>query len=283
MSNMSSKTLLIAITVGVFFAGLGIGYAVLQSSAPVSTVMNPQQMQQMMNNPQTMSQWHQQMMQNPQAMNQWMNTMMGNPQSMNTWMNSMMNNQQAMQSWNQYMMNNPDMMNQWMGTMMNNQYMMQSMMNNPQFQQTWMAPWMNNSTNWNHMMNAGWMNQNMDYGMMGSGMMGGHMMMGAPITQQSDVLDTINNIEKILGDVSANYRNGDKDTAFSLATNAYLENYEYVEGAIAQKDGQLMQKIESMLRIDLRSMIKNGDSPDDIDMKITSIKSELSKAKSLFQ
>jgi len=279
---MSSKALLIAITVGVFFVGLGVGYAVLQSSAPVSPMMNQQQMQQMMDNPQTMNQWHQQMMQNPQAMNQWMNTMMDNPQSMNMWMNSMMNNQQAMQSWNQYMMNNPDMMNQWMGHMMDNQQMMQYMMNNPQFQQTWMAPWLSNGTNWNHMMNAGWMNQNMDYGMMGSGMMSGHMMMGNPITKQSDILDTINNIEKILDDVSTNYRNGDNDTALSLATSAYLENYEYIEGAIAQKDSQLMGKIELMLRVDLRSMIKNGDAADNIDMKIDSIKSELTKVKSIF-
>jgi len=179
---MLSKALLIAITVGVFFAGLGVGYAVLQSSASVSPMMNQQQMQQMMDNPQTMNQWHQQMMQNPQAMNQWMNTMMDNPQSMTMWMNSMMNNQQAIQSWNQYMMNNPDMMNQWMGhmmdnpqmnqqmmnTMMGNQQFMYGMMTNPQFQQNWMGPWMGNSTNWNHMMGSNWMNQ----GMMGNNMMG---------------------------------------------------------------------------------------------------------------
>lgn len=257
---MVSQNIWIGIVVGVFFVGLGIGYVVLQSPTPASPMMmTNQQMQQMMNNPQTMNQWHQQMMQNPQAMNQWMNSMMSNPQ--------------AMQSWNQYMMQNPNMMNQWMEHMMNNQQMMQSMMNNPQFHETWMTPWLNNSTNWNYMMNSG---------MMGSGMMGG-MMMKTPITKQNDVITTINNIENILNQVSSSYRSGDKNTAFSQATNAYLENYEYVEVAIAQKDRPLMEKIELMMRVDLRSMINNGDSADNVDAKINSIKTELGKVKTLFQ
>lgn len=274
---MVNQVMWIGIAVGLFFAGIGVSYAYFSSVYDPMTMkfqnqvlfdqmmsnnprmsqqwmnsgmMTNQQMQQMMNDPQLMNQWHQQIMSNPQAMDQWMNTMMSNPQ--------------------------------WMNTMMNNQQMMQYMMANPQFQQNWMAPWLSNSTNWNHMMNSGWMNENMNYGMMGSGMMGGHMM-GTSITPQSDVLDTIGNIEKILDDVSKNYRSGDKDTAFSLATNAYLENYEYVEGAIAKKDSSLMEKIELMLRVDLRSMIKNGDSADDIDAKINSIKSNLVKAKSMFQ
>lgn len=253
---MVSQGIMIGIAVGVFFAGLGVGYAALQSSVPATPMMTQQQMQQMMNDPNTMNQWHQTMMQNPQAMNQWMNTMMQNPNSMN----------------------------QWMGTMMGNQQFMQGMMMNPQFQQNYMGPWMSNSTNWNHMMDSGWMSQGMmGNNMMGSGMMMGPGMMGTSITKQSDVIDTINNIENILNQVSSNYKNGDKDTAFSLATNAYLENYEYIEGAIAQKDRPLMEKIEVMMRVDLRSMINNGDTVDNVDAKINSIKSELGKAKSPFQ
>ncbi|MGD8638028.1 MAG: hypothetical protein PVG43_03915 [Nitrosopumilaceae archaeon] len=287
---MVGQGILIGIIVGVFVAGFGVGYAVLQSTVAPSPMMTPQQMT---NDPQMVNQWHQQMMQNPQAMNQWMNTMVNDPQSMNAWTNAMMQNPQAMSSWNQHMMQNPNTMNQWMNTMMSNPQMMNSIMNNPQFQQIWMAPWLNNSTNWNHMMDSGWMDQNMGYGMldsdmvdlddMGSGMMGGRMMMGNTVTQESKVLEIIDNIEKILDNVSENYRSGNKDTAFSLATNAYLENYEYVEGAIAQKDRPLMEKVELMLRVDLRSMIKNGDAPDNIDAKIDSIKNQLSIAKSLFQ
>lgn len=157
---MVSKGIMIGIAIGVFFAGIGIGYAIFQSFTPVSPMMmSSQQMQQMMNDPQSMNQWHQQMMQNPQAMNQWMNTMMQNPNSMN----------------------------QWMGTMMQNQQFMHGMMMNPEFQQSYMGPWMSNSTNWNHMMDSGWMNQEMmGNHMMGSGMMmGPGMMMGGVSTSPS--------------------------------------------------------------------------------------------------
>jgi hypothetical protein len=53
----------VEIAVGEFFAGLGIGIAVLQpSSQPSITQMFPQQMQQMMQDPQTMNQWMNYMM-----------------------------------------------------------------------------------------------------------------------------------------------------------------------------------------------------------------------------
>lgn len=157
---MVSQGILIGVVVGVFFAGIGIGYAIFQSSTPVSPMMmSSQQMQQMMNDPQSMNQWHQQMMQNPQAMNQWMNTMMQNPNSMD----------------------------QWMGTLMQNQQFMHGMMMNPEFQQNYMGPWMSNSTNWNHMMDSGWMNQEMmGNHMTGSGMMmSPGMMMGGVSTSPS--------------------------------------------------------------------------------------------------
>ena len=130
---MVSQTILIGIAVGVFFAGLGVGYAAFQSySQPNFAMMTPQQMQQMMNNPQMMTQWHQTMMNNPQAMNSWMNTMMQNPQAMQSMMNQMMQNPQFGQWMMGPMMQNPQMMNQWMG----------NMMNKLDLQQQYMGPWM---------------------------------------------------------------------------------------------------------------------------------------------
>ena len=48
---MVSQYAVIGITVGVFFAGLGVGYAVLQSTYSMP-MMGPQNMQQMMSDPQ---------------------------------------------------------------------------------------------------------------------------------------------------------------------------------------------------------------------------------------
>lgn len=266
---MTNQALWIGIVVGVFFAGLGIGYAIFQSN-PNSMMMSRQQM---------MSQ----MMSDPQAMNDWMNTMMNNQQLMQQMHDSMMNNPQHMQTMATmmgpnmmgYMMNNPQMNQQMMNTMMGNQQFMHGMMMNSEFQQNWMGPWMMNSTNWKDTMGQG-----MGSGMMGPGMMG--PMMGSPITKESDVLKTIDNIEELLDQASTKYRNGDSSGALSAATQAYLENYEYIETTVAKKDQNLMQKVELMLRSDLRHAINTNQPAKEIDSKIDSIKEELGKIKKLF-
>lgn len=143
---MVSRSMLAGIAVGVFFAGLGVGYGVFYSTQTNFAHMTPQQMQQMMNNPQMMSQWHQTMMNDPQAFDGWMNTMMQNPQHMNQLMNTMMQNPQFGNWMIGPMMNNPNTMNNVMGQMMNNpQFMnrwMGTMMQNQNFQQQYMGPWM---------------------------------------------------------------------------------------------------------------------------------------------
>ncbi|MGV7227005.1 MAG: cupredoxin domain-containing protein [Nitrosopumilus sp.] len=143
---MVSQPTWIVIVVGVFFVGIGISYAHFASTYdPMSMkfqnqelfdqmmsnnprmsqhwmdsgmMMNQQQMQQMMNDPQTMQQMHDMMMSNPQHMNQMMgpmmNTMMNDPELQQQMMNHMMNHQGMMD----YMMTNQDMINMMMGNNM---------------------------------------------------------------------------------------------------------------------------------------------------------------------
>jgi hypothetical protein len=144
--NMVSQPIWIAIAVGVFFVGIGVSYAHFASTYdPMSMkfqnqelfdqmmsnnprmsqhwmdsgmMMNQQQMQQMINDPQTMQQMHDMMMSNPQHMNQMMgpmmNTMMNDPEMQQQMMNHMMNHQGMMD----YMVANQDMMNMMMGNNM---------------------------------------------------------------------------------------------------------------------------------------------------------------------
>lgn len=284
---MAKQAVWIGIAIGVFIAGLGIGYAVFSANQSVNFMqMTPKQMQQMMSNPQIMTQWHQTMMSNPQMMNNWMNTMMSNPQSMQQIHDIMMSNPQHMQTMMNAigptmmnsMMNNSQMSQQMVGMMMQNQQFMHRMMTNSQFQQNWMGPWISNSTNWQGMMGSGWMNQ----GMMKNKMMG-PMMMGTPITKESDILKTIDKIEDLLNQVSIKYHDGDSSGALSTATEAYLENYEYIEGTVAAKDQHLMEKVELMLRQDLRHAINTDQPAEKIDSKIDSIKQELGNIRNLFQ
>ena len=269
---MASQAIWVGIAVGVFFAGLGIGYAVFQSSPSNVTLTR----QQMMSN----------MMSDPNAMNDWMNQMMGNPQAMQQMHDIMMNNPDHMQAMHQMMMNNPAHMNQMMGQMMMDpatvDKMHQMMLQDPQHMQQMMG--MMNMTG---MMGPGMMGQGMGQGMMnpgmmGSGMMMGTMMMGTQITKDADVLKTIDNIEMLLDQVSAKHHNGDSAGALATATEAYLENYEYIEGAIADKDSALMSKVELMLRMELRHAINTDQSAEEIDSIIGSIKEELGNIRELF-
>jgi len=279
---MANQYLWIGITIGVFLAGLGIGYAINQYT--VTPNMMAQNMQHMMQNPDTRQQMMNQWMQNPNYLKQMHETMMNDPQHMEKMHEIMEQNPQHMQQMMKMMgpqmmrmmVNDTQMRQQMIDTMMQNRQFMQGMMTNPQFQQNWPSSWVNNTSG---MMGSGMTGHNM----MGSGMTGHNMMMGKPITKNNDVIDTVKNIENLLDQISIKYKSGDKDTAFSLASTAYLENYEYIEGTIASKNRQLMEKTELMLRVDLRNLIKNGSPQADIDSKIDSIKGELEKVKSLFK
>jgi hypothetical protein len=107
-------------------------------------------------------------------------------------------------------------------------------------------------------------------------------MMGTPITKDTDVLKTIDNIEVLLDQVSAKHHDGDSAGALATATEAYLENYEYIEDAIADKDSALMSKVELMLRMELRHAINTDQSAEEIDSIIGSIKEELGNIRELF-
>ena len=88
---MVNQYIWIGIVIGVFFVGIGIGYASFSTNQSFNFMhMSSQQMQQMMNNPQMMTQWHQTMMNDPQAMNSWMNTMMQNNSTWSGMMGSSM-------------------------------------------------------------------------------------------------------------------------------------------------------------------------------------------------
>ena len=104
---MTNRYVWIGIAVGLFFAGLGIGYVVFTNTYASNYMM----------------------MQNPQTVNQ---IMQNNPQFVDQWMNYMMLNPQARNEWTSAIVNNPNFMNQWMSTIMQNS----------KFQQQYMGPWM---------------------------------------------------------------------------------------------------------------------------------------------
>ena len=104
---MAKQSVWIGIAIGVFFAGIGIGYGVFQPTQTSFMPMTAQQMQQMMNNPTTMTNWMNPMMNEPQLRQQMYDMMLQNQQ----FMQGMMSNQQFQQQWMMPMMGN------WTGNM----------------------------------------------------------------------------------------------------------------------------------------------------------------------
>jgi len=80
-------------------------------------------------------------------------------------------------------------------------------------------------------------------------------------TEKTDFLAYVENIQNLLNQVKTKYAEGDKDTALSFATKAYLDNFEFLESPLKEAgQKELVDEMEIMMRIQLRDMIAN-DAP----------------------
>ncbi|MBI5698510.1 MAG: PEFG-CTERM sorting domain-containing protein [Thaumarchaeota archaeon] len=89
------------------------------------------------------------------------------------------------------------------------------------------------------------------------------------------------NIESLLTEANEEYAAGNSDEAISLATKAYLDNFEFLESPIEEQDEVLMDDLEVAMRQDLRAMMKNGASADDVSSQIDAILKKLEQAEDL--
>jgi hypothetical protein len=102
--------------------------------------------------------------------------------------------------------------------------------------------------------------------------------------EEHDSIAIINNIKSLLNQqLLAAYRSQDYQGAESIAIEAYLENYEYIEAPIAQHDQQLMEQTEVMLREELRQMITDRVPIEQIEQHIAMINANLDRATELLQ
>jgi len=88
-------------------------------------------------------------------------------------------------------------------------------------------------------------------------------------------------IDRLLITGQAAYTNGDSDLAFELVSEAYLDNYEFLEAPIGGVDSDLMLKIEDSMREELRNMIQSGSSSNLINAQVSMITKDLDTAESL--
>ena len=93
----------------------------------------------------------------------------------------------------------------------------------------------------------------------------------------------IDRIIELLDEAVAAYEAGDAQEAKALAIEAYLDNYEFIEADIEEDDPELMEKIETDIRIDLVSMIDDGRPASEIELHVSMIKGDLETARELVE
>jgi hypothetical protein len=99
---------------------------------------------------------------------------------------------------------------------------------------------------------------------------------------QRQPLQIIEEIQGLLNKTLDEYKAQNYTGAEELATVTYLDNYEYVEAPLAEKNEELMEETEIMLREDLSTNIENKVPFEQVEQLINNINSNLDRAKQLF-
>lgn len=94
--------------------------------------------------------------------------------------------------------------------------------------------------------------------------------------EEGDLQEYVENIEELLTQVKTEYENGNSDVALSLSTKAYLDNFEYLETPLKEAgQEELVEELETMMRVELREMIRNGASSSEVNSKVDAILEEM--------
>lgn len=99
---------------------------------------------------------------------------------------------------------------------------------------------------------------------------------------QRQPVKIIEDIQVLLNKILNEYKAQNYTGAEELATVAYLENYEYVEAPLAEKNEELMEETEIMLREDLSTAIEERAPVEQVQQLMNNINGNLDRAKQLF-
>lgn len=100
------------------------------------------------------------------------------------------------------------------------------------------------------------------------------------VSEQSIYFSTIGDL---FNSTVASVSSGNYKAAYTNATKAYLDNFEYLEAPIEKHDPDLMMLIENGMREELRQMINDRRSPQEISALITEILGKLNQAENLLE
>lgn len=96
------------------------------------------------------------------------------------------------------------------------------------------------------------------------------------MTDEASLLGYVDTINQLLEDARVAYAAGNSDLALSQVTKAYLDNYEFLERPLVDAgERELMERVEVMLREELRSMIRQGAPVSQVNAQIDAILMEM--------
>jgi hypothetical protein len=101
------------------------------------------------------------------------------------------------------------------------------------------------------------------------------------ITTSTESGKIISEIRTLLNQTIQEYKQQNYAEAEALATTAYLDNFEFIEAPLAEKDNTLMVNTEIMLREQLRQLIQNKVSLEELQQHIDKINNNLDQAEKL--
>ena len=93
----------------------------------------------------------------------------------------------------------------------------------------------------------------------------------------------IDQIETLLDDALAQYRDGDAEAAEETVGDAYLEHFEKVEGPLGDEDHEFMEELEHRLSTEIRDEMKDDASVAEVERLIATTKQDLAKAQAMLQ
>jgi hypothetical protein len=93
--------------------------------------------------------------------------------------------------------------------------------------------------------------------------------------------EIITEIRSLLNQTIIEYQNKNSSGASALVEVAYLENYEFIEAPLAERNETLMEETEVMLREQLRDLVKSDSVEADVQTLLQKINSNLDQADQL--
>ena len=106
---------------------------------------------------------------------------------------------------------------------------------------------------------------------------------GAKPAGESDPAAVRAKIEGLLDDVVASYDPAQPDRAAELVAEAYLENYELIEGAVIEAAPDVNRELEPLLGAELRKRIREGAPPAEIRSMVARAKQLLAQGVSALE